>query len=103
MNDEINAIAGIEGKVLNCFTKMILKGPKRGREEELQSRLHSAPSGPGQPSSHRNIMHSSLTFSNNSEQELKQKKPKKPKPSRVYILGDKSHKALSQQLVVKKR
>lgn len=70
MKDELNVIAGIVGKVSKCSTAMKLEGPKRGREEELQSHLHSAPPGLGHHLSHRNILHSSFPFSNNSEQDF---------------------------------
>lgn len=96
MNDELNVIAGIAGKVFNCFTEMTLKGPKRGKEKELQSRLHSAPPGLGQFSSHRNIMHSSLTLKKKKKSE-KELKTTTKKTSKAYVLGDKSYKTSSQQ------
>lgn len=102
MNNELNVIAGIAGKVFNCFTEMILRGPKRGREEELQRRLPSALSGLGQPSSHRNIMHSSLTFKKKIWARIKHK-TNKEKTLKSVCFGWQSHKTSSQQWVIKKR
>lgn len=70
MKDELNVIAGIVGKTLHCSTAMKLKGPKRGREEELQSHLYSASPGLGQFLSEINLLHSSFLFATNLEKEF---------------------------------
>lgn len=104
MNDELNVIAGIAGKVFNCFTEWFWRGPKEGERRSCKAvftQLLLAWVSP-RPTGISCIAHSH--FQKKTEQELKkQNKINKNPPPGACVLGDKSHKTSSQQWVVKKR